>query len=112
MVLREIKQLFMEPDCSTNPLFAAFGNKANDALAYSAVGIIHKNIYTINPKGEIYQFESDKIWSYPKIHNNTDELFPLVQKTDDDHEEYTDEPFWKNNLSGIYESEEMNQLLK
>ena len=48
-----------EPVClqslfgETNPFFAGYGNRPNDAYAYRAVGISVSRIFTINPAGKL-----------------------------------------------------------
>ena len=47
--LKDIQSLFE----GKNPFFAGYGNRANDAYAYRAVGIPVSRIFTINPAGEL-----------------------------------------------------------
>ena len=47
--LKDIQSLFQD----RNPFFAGYGNRANDAYAYRAVGIPVSRIFTINPAGEL-----------------------------------------------------------
>ena len=47
--LKDIQSLFQDK----NPFFAGYGNRANDAYAYRAVGIPVSRIFTINPAGEL-----------------------------------------------------------
>ena len=47
--LKDIQSLFHDK----NPFFAGYGNRANDAYAYRAVGIPVSRIFTINPAGEL-----------------------------------------------------------
>ena len=102
MVLREIKQLFIEPGSDSNPIYAGFGNKDSDALAYSSVGIKKNRVYIINPKGDIYQFDSGSVWTYPKLNQNVDEMFPPVDKNSIGDEYYNDTSYWKDNLTASY----------
>lgn len=51
-VLRIIKSVFQ--DGKYNPLYAGFGNKETDAIAYSAAGVDINYIFTITPDGQIY----------------------------------------------------------
>lgn len=103
ITLREIKQLFIEPDCDENPFFAGFGNKDNDALAYSSIGIKKNRVYIINPKGDIYQFGYKNVWTYTKLNEQVDEMFPPVESSNIDHEVYNDHLYWKNSWSSSYE---------
>lgn len=113
MVLREIKQLFMEPEMDSNPFYAGFGNKHNDALAYSVVGIPSNRIYTINPKGDIYQISSQNKVSYPKLNQNVDEIFPPVDGNSgvDDYR-YNDVNYWKPQFNDSYELSVLEDLDK
>lgn len=106
-VLREIKQLFMEPDSNESPYYAGFGNKDTDALAYTSVGINKNRVYIINPKGDIYQNISGKIWSYPKLNECVDEMFPPVDSSELQHYDYNDAKYWKR---GIFSSFEVSVL--
>ena len=47
--LKDIQSLFE----GKNTFFAGYGNRANDAYAYRAVGIPVSRIFTINPAGEL-----------------------------------------------------------
>ena len=49
--LKDIQSLFGETE--TNPFFAGYGNRPNDAYAYRAVGIPVSRIFTINPAGKL-----------------------------------------------------------
>lgn len=44
-VLRRIKKVFS--DTIHNPIYAGFGNRTTDALAYSVIGIENHRIFTI-----------------------------------------------------------------
>jgi phosphatidate phosphatase LPIN len=101
--LREIKQLFIEPDCDENPFFAGFGNKATDALAYSSVGIPQDRVYIINPRGVIYKFGTENTISYPKLNEQIDELFPLREASNIDHKIHNNPLYWKNKWGDSYE---------
>lgn len=101
--MREIKQLFIEPDCDQNPFFAGFGNKATDALAYSSVGIAQDRVYIINPKGVIHKFGSKSTQSYTQLNEKVDELFPPIDSSNIDHEANKDPSYWKNQWGDSYE---------
>ena len=74
--LAEIAALF---PINTTPFYAGFGNKDTDAIAYRAVGIDLKNIFIINPKGNIFVFnESVYLNSYPEMTNFVDQIFPPI----------------------------------
>lgn len=52
--LSQIARLFP----SGQPYFAGLGNRDTDAVSYLDVGIALKNIFIINPKGQLHHFES------------------------------------------------------
>ena len=112
MVLREIKQLFMEPNTDSNPFSAGFGNKDSDALAYSSVGIQKNRVFIINPKGDIYQFGSGMVSSYPKLNESVDEMFPFIDSDSSDHISYNDASYWRTDLSDLYELDVLQELEK
>jgi phosphatidate phosphatase LPIN len=78
-VLDEISLLFcpLETYC---PLFAGFGNKETDAIAYRNVGISKKRIFTINCEGEIVVLKTGIRLTYTHIHQNVNTVFPLFDK--------------------------------
>lgn len=107
-VLREIKHLFMEPNSDESPFYAGFGNKDTDALAYTSVGIQKNRVYIINPKGDIYQPASKTIWSYSKLNESVDEMFPVVETSSIQHLNYDDDA--KNQKRGFLDSYELSNL--
>jgi phosphatidate phosphatase LPIN len=109
-VLREIKQLFMEPDSDESPYYAGFGNKDTDALAYTSVGMKKNRVYIINPKGDIYQPTSKTIWSYPKLNESVDEMFPFVDESQIQHYDYNDAKYWKRGFFDSYELSALDDL--
>ena len=111
MVLREIKQLFVDLEGDSNPFYAGFGNKDNDALAYSVVGIPKNRIYIINPKGDIYQISSQNKVSYPKLNEGVDEIFPPVDSnTGVEDYRYNDVNYWKPRIGESYELSVLEDL--
>ncbi len=48
-VLRRIKKVFS--GTVHNPIYAGFGNKSTDAIAYSVIGVERDRIFTIQPDG-------------------------------------------------------------
>lgn len=75
--LGEIKDIF--GDENHQPILGGFGNKSTDAIAYRAVGIPKNKIFIVNPQGEIYQEDSTCKWSYKKINEIVDLIFPQVE---------------------------------
>ena len=59
-----------------NPIFAGFGNKDTDAIAYSVIGLDLDNIYTISPLGYIYLYGSDHTYTYDQLNEIVEEFFP------------------------------------
>ncbi|XP_078711924.1 phosphatidate phosphatase LPIN1-like [Lampetra fluviatilis] len=74
--LRDIGRLFHP---TPEPFYAAFGNRANDVLAYREVGVAEPRIFTVNPRGELVQEQArtDKS-SYGKLHDVVDHVFPRL----------------------------------
>ena len=79
--LQEIKQLFVESGNNSNPLYAAFGNKKNDSLAYLTMGIKNNRVFIINPKGDIRLNGRTHSTSYSKLNERIGEIFPLINST-------------------------------
>lgn len=71
--LNDIKSLF--PD-EHNPLFAGYGNRENDVIAYTAVGIPVSRIFTINYKGELRHESQTFQTSYASQSSICDHIFP------------------------------------
>lgn len=57
-------------------MYAGFGNKETDAIAYSAAGVDINYIFTITPDGSIYLIKSKEIFSYSKLNELMEEFFP------------------------------------
>ncbi|KAJ8378858.1 hypothetical protein AAFF_G00233600 [Aldrovandia affinis] len=76
--LTDIKNLFHP---NTQPFYAAFGNRTNDAFAYRQVGVPVCRIFTVNPKGELTQEQSrGNKSSYSRLSKLVEHVFPLVHK--------------------------------
>lgn len=72
--LRDISKLFPR-----NPFYAGYGNRVNDAFAYSKVGIPTSRIFTINSKGELrHELNQTFQTSYLDHSNDVDRLYPPV----------------------------------
>lgn len=74
-VLRDIKQVFGETQ-DYNPIFAGFGNKDTDAIAYRVISIPKRRVFIINPKGDIYNLKTQVTVSYGQLATNLEEDFP------------------------------------
>merc|ERR1711994_999634 len=73
--LRDIQSLFHDK----NPFFAGYGNRANDAYAYRAVGIPVSRIFTINPAGELkHELTQNFQTSYESQSLEVDYYFPCL----------------------------------
>ncbi|CAL9704199.1 unnamed protein product [Knipowitschia caucasica] len=74
--LGDIRDLF---NPHRDPFYAAFGNRTNDAFAYSAVGVPDTRIFTVNPRGELVQEKtrSNKS-SYPRLCEQVEHFFPPI----------------------------------
>lgn len=90
----------------TNPFFAGYGNRPNDAYAYRAVGISVSRIFTINPAGKlkldlIQNFTS----SYIEQDSIVDHVFPPTGKDgfDPDFEiqEFSSFGFWREDIADV-----------
>jgi len=100
--LKDIQSLFGE----TNPFFAGYGNRPNDAYAYRAVGISVSRIFTINPAGKlkldlIQNFTS----SYIEQDSIVDHVFPPTGKDGFDPEfeiqEFSSFGFWRPDIEDL-----------
>lgn len=73
-VLRDLKSLFGYN--IYNPLYSGFGNKDSDAISYRVVNIPKKFIFTVTPAGDIYMIKSKKTYSYIRLNEMIDNMFP------------------------------------
>uniref|UniRef100_A0A8C1WBM1 phosphatidate phosphatase n=1 Tax=Cyprinus carpio TaxID=7962 RepID=A0A8C1WBM1_CYPCA len=74
--LNDIKNLFYP---STEPFYAAFGNRETDVYSYKEVGVPLNRIFTVNPKGELIQEHAKtNISSYGRLCEVVDHVFPLL----------------------------------
>ncbi|XP_059376488.1 phosphatidate phosphatase LPIN1-like isoform X2 [Carassius carassius] len=74
--LTDIKNLFYP---STEPFYAAFGNRETDVYSYKEVGVPLNRIFTVNPKGELIQEHAKtNISSYGRLCEVVDHVFPLL----------------------------------
>lgn len=63
---------------SAPAIIGGFGNKHTDANSYLAVGIPRQKIFIVNPEGQLRQEGSDEIWSYSKLNEMVEFMFPEV----------------------------------
>lgn len=89
--IRDIKNLFGK---KSNALYAGFGNKDTDAIAYRTVGLNFSKIFIINPDGVIFQINSSYYWSYNKLNDLVEHVFPHIESIRDMDEKYTQSQYW------------------
>lgn len=87
------------PQDSTNPFYAGFGNRTNDAAAYLAIGIPPQRIFIVNPAGTLaFEPLSDHYHgSYAQLIDLVDQIFPPLSQVE--AEEYNDFWYWRRPLS-------------
>ena len=104
--LKEIKDIFSFGDY--NPLYAGFGNKFSDSLAYSAVGINKDRNYIINPDGKMFTFNSQSNYTYSELNDLIHEFYPEYDEEKFLDDNFSENVFWKNdymkNLKGDVEN--------
>uniref|UniRef100_A0A672KPF5 phosphatidate phosphatase n=1 Tax=Sinocyclocheilus grahami TaxID=75366 RepID=A0A672KPF5_SINGR len=97
--LTDIRDLFSPV---TQPFYAAFGNRTNDAYAYKEVGVPETHIFTVNPKGELIQEKTKgNKSSYSHLSELVDHFFPFICKdptTSFDCPEFSHFSFWREPL--------------
>ncbi|KAG8446178.1 hypothetical protein GDO86_013870 [Hymenochirus boettgeri] len=97
--LSDIRQLF--PD--SEPFYAAFGNRPNDAVAYKKVGVPESRIFTVNKKGELTQeLNLDFKSSYLALSELANVMFPPTMCLSP---EFGDLSFWRDLLPSVSEEE-------
>uniref|UniRef100_A0A9J7Y9Y5 phosphatidate phosphatase n=1 Tax=Cyprinus carpio carpio TaxID=630221 RepID=A0A9J7Y9Y5_CYPCA len=97
--LTDIRDLFSPV---TQPFYAAFGNRTNDAYAYKEVGVPETHIFTVNPRGELIQEKTKgNKSSYSHLSELVDHFFPFICKdptTSFDCPEFSHFSFWREPL--------------
>ncbi|XP_077583061.1 phosphatidate phosphatase LPIN2 isoform X2 [Stigmatopora nigra] len=74
--LGDIRDLF---NPNRQPFYAAFGNRTNDAYAYTQVGVTNTRIFTVNPKGELIQeMTKGNKSSYSHLGELVEHFFPAL----------------------------------
>jgi len=97
--LKDIQSLF-----SSNPFFAGYGNRPNDAYAYRAVGIPISRIFTINPAGKLkHELTQNFTSSYIEQDSMVDLMFPSFDGDDPDFksQEFSSFGYWRESLIEI-----------
>ena len=98
-VLKEIKDIFSNDDDDYNPLYAGFGNKFSDSLAYSAVGINKDRNYIINPDGKMFTFNSQTNFTYEELNDLIHEFYPEYNPEKYFDDNYGESVYWKNDYA-------------
>ncbi|CAL8246298.1 unnamed protein product [Lota lota] len=112
--LTDIKHLFYP---STEPFYAAFGNRATDVYSYKEVGVPLNRIFTVNPKGELVQEHAKtNISSYGRLCEVVDHVFPLFSEGQGSESSCPDTfiPFtyWREELPQLANQEDDSQPLE
>jgi len=94
--LQDVRALFPK---DWNPFYAGFGNRPTDVISYEKAGVPESRIFTINPRGSIARASSaveSSTWA--SLYSNSelvDEVFPPIQDSGLQREEYSDHNHWK-----------------
>ncbi|XP_034965720.2 phosphatidate phosphatase LPIN1 isoform X1 [Zootoca vivipara] len=107
--LTDIKNLFHP---STEPFYAAFGNRPADVYSYKQVGVSLNRIFTVNPKGELIQEHAKtNISSYVRLCEVVDHVFPLLKRSHSSDfpcsDTYSQFTYWRDPLPP-FENQEMH----
>lgn len=66
---------------NTNPFAGGFGNRDNDSIAYSYVGMDPSSIYQIDVEGRVHRLsENNRIYRYSSIEDELEEHFPRITR--------------------------------
>ncbi|XP_041638902.1 zgc:123305 isoform X2 [Cheilinus undulatus] len=99
--LSDIRDLF---NPQRRPFYAAFGNRTNDAYAYKQVGVPDTRLFTVNPKGELFQEKTKgNKSSYSHLSELVEHFFPMLSVEGSksyalDCPEYSSFSYWKEPL--------------
>uniref|UniRef100_A0A672ZHE5 phosphatidate phosphatase n=1 Tax=Sphaeramia orbicularis TaxID=375764 RepID=A0A672ZHE5_9TELE len=99
--LSDIRDLF---NPQRQPFYAAFGNRTNDAYAYKQVGVPDTRVFTVNPKGELFQEKTKgNKSSYNNLSEVVEHFFPELcvegsASSAFDCPEFSSFSFWKEPL--------------
>ncbi|KAM3602570.1 uncharacterized protein V6R79_006432 [Siganus canaliculatus] len=101
--LNDIKNLFYP---SSQPFYAAFGNRPTDVYSYKEVGVPLNRIFTVNPKGELVQEHAKtNISSYVRLGEVVDHVFPLkIRASSSDFpcsDTYSHFTYWRHQLPRV-----------
>ena len=77
-------------DINKTRMFAGFGNRSSDALAYKTCGIELDKIYTIDPKSRLRSEKTGETFEIQHLMDKVDQAFPRIEgriQNDDEEEE-------------------------
>ena len=85
--LTRVRRLF-DLDINKTRMFAGFGNRSSDALAYKTCGIELDKIYTIDPKSRLRSEKTGETFEIQHLMDKVDQAFPRIEgRTQNDDEE-------------------------
>ena len=87
--LTRVRRLF-DLDINKTRMFAGFGNRSSDALAYKTCGIELDKIYTIDPKSRLRSEKTGETFEIQHLMDKVDQAFPRIEgriQNDDEEEE-------------------------
>ena len=76
--LTRVRRLF-DVDINKTRMFAGFGNRSSDALAYKTCGIELDKIYTIDPKSRLRSEETGETFEIQHLVDKLDQAFPPIE---------------------------------
>ena len=85
--LTRVRRLF-DLDINKTRMFAGFGNRSSDALAYKTCGIELDKIYTIDSKSRLRSEKTGETFEIQHLMDKVDQAFPRIEgRTQNDDEE-------------------------
>ena len=96
--LTRVRRLF-DVDINKTRMFAGFGNRSSDALAYKTCGIELDKIYTIDPKSRLRSEKTGETFEIQHLMDKVDQAFPRIegriQNEDEEEEEVEVAARWR-----------------
>ena len=77
-LLKDVSESF---NLEGTAIHAGFGNRETDTVSYRAVGVEYKNIYQVDKKGNVTNFNSEQPISYQMICENINDYFEDISGT-------------------------------
>ncbi|OAF67753.1 hypothetical protein A3Q56_04510 [Intoshia linei] len=105
--LRDVASLFYKKGRNESPLYAGFGNKMSDYIAYNASGICVERIFIVNYTGTLKRCDTPLFSSsYITMANDLlNHIFPSINHTtdsdDENLEDYNSYNYWKSSHINI-----------